>query len=460
MLVFSEENKMPHSKEVQRLLFKDNPPMPAPAYPGRKSRNRPGGSVLTREEFLQQETDQWLIYVMNNPLYNTTFIADKAKCLIFHLQKSNSRRQGLTVAHCRSFIKNSEQRLLPLPESFQAQQQEQEEDEINTKGNTRTSLRAEDNPPLLAPPYQEFLLDNTLGGSVQTKEDFLREQTEQWLMFVREKPVYGTTSMAHKARCLALHLRKSCSKSNKITSAKCCSLVKDAEEKLLLNLEQDLEQIDDLEPIPGCSKDQEATEIENITDTHRTLDVQETPQLVAIWKSQVGWEEQEAITGQVSPIIEKRVFPREGIIANREVLIDTDDDDDEKDKDWSLDNVKRDRFKGRWKKEWDIEQHLKMSDQELFEKSDDDDNEYKNSLLKSNDRFKERRESYGRGVCERMDYQELFLSSEPINRYVEETQAYKERKRLFCEMFLHGKSTKEILCVEKNTLKVVLDSFQ
>ena len=90
-----------------------------------------------------------------------------------------------------------------------------------------------------------------------------------------------------------------------------------------------------------------------------------------------------------------------------------------------------------------------MSDKELFEKSDDDDNEYKNSLLKSNDRFKERRESYGRGVCERMTDQELFLSSQPINRYVEETQAYKERKRLFCEMFLHGKSTKDILCAKK-----------
>ena len=101
----------------------------------------------------------------------------------------------------------------------------------------------------------------------------------------------------------------------------------------MLNLEQDLEQIDDLEPIPGCSKDQEATEIENITDIHRTLDVQETPQMVANRKSQVGWEEQEAITGQVSPIIEKRVFPREGIIANREVLIDTDDDNDKEDKD-------------------------------------------------------------------------------------------------------------------------------
>ena len=120
MLIFSEENKMPHSKEVQRLLFKDNPPMPAPAYPGRKSRNRPGGSVFTREEFLQQETDQWLIYVKDNPMYNKTFMADKAKCLIYHLRKSNSIRQGLTVAHCHSFINNSEQRLLPPPESIQA----------------------------------------------------------------------------------------------------------------------------------------------------------------------------------------------------------------------------------------------------------------------------------------------------------------------------------------------------
>ena len=65
----------------------------------------------------------------------------------------------------------------------------------------------------------------------------------------------------------------------------------------MVNLEQHLEQIDDLEPIPGCSKDQEAKEIENVTDMQRKFDVQETLQLVAIRKSQVGWEEQETING-------------------------------------------------------------------------------------------------------------------------------------------------------------------
>ena len=126
----------------------------------------------------------------------------------------------------------------------------------------------------------------------------------------------------------------------------------------------------------------------------RTFDVQETPRLVGIRESQVGWKEQEEITSLVHPSIEEGIITREDIIANREVLIDTHDDNDEKDKNWSLDEEKRERFKGRWKKEWDIEQLLKMSDKELFEKSDDDDIQYKNSLLKSNNRFKERRESY------------------------------------------------------------------
>ena len=80
---------MPHSKEVQRLLFKDNPPMPAPAYPGRKSRNRPEGSVLTREEFLQQETDQWLIHVKDNPMYKVTFHWIVVDIYVFHQNKDS-----------------------------------------------------------------------------------------------------------------------------------------------------------------------------------------------------------------------------------------------------------------------------------------------------------------------------------------------------------------------------------
>ena len=102
---------------------------------------------------------------------------------------------------------------------------------------------------------------------------------------------------------------------------------------------------------------------------------------------------------------------------------------------------------------------LKMSDEELFENNDIDNNENIISLLQSNEKFRERREIYGRDVCKRMKDEELFLSSQSVNKYVEETEAYKERSA-FCNMFLDGKTSWDILNAEKDTLKVVIQSSE
>ena len=281
-------------------------------------------------------------------MYKVTFHFDKAKCLIFHLRKSDTKRQGITLAHCSAFIKNAEQRLLPPPDDFQEQQEEQEEEKEHTQGGCRKSLRAEDNPPEQAPAYQ--------GGSVQTKEDFLREQTEQWLQFVKEKPVYQTTSLAHKARCLALHLRKSNSKSSKLTSAECRSLIKCAEELLFVNLEQDLEHIENTnEQDQGCSQIQEGTQVQRATELQGISDVPGHSKMHGNREVQGDREVQLAMSDLVNSSAEEDNINVDVKITETRYLMDIDDEDDDKDKDWCLKESKSERFKGRWKKEWEIE---------------------------------------------------------------------------------------------------------
>ena len=116
---------MPHSKDVKRLLYSENPPEPAPAYPGRKSRNNTSGSTLTWQEFLQEEADQWVLYVMTKPSYSTTFMADKTKCLMQHLR--NTKKSKLTQAQLRKLIESAERRLLIEQDSDQEVKNEQGE---------------------------------------------------------------------------------------------------------------------------------------------------------------------------------------------------------------------------------------------------------------------------------------------------------------------------------------------
>ena len=99
---FSEKGFMPHDKDVKRLLYSKNPPEPAPAYPGRRSRNNTSGSTLTWQEFVQEETDQWLKYVIKSPSYSITYMADKMKCLMQHLRFT--KKSKLTQLQLPSLI--------------------------------------------------------------------------------------------------------------------------------------------------------------------------------------------------------------------------------------------------------------------------------------------------------------------------------------------------------------------
>jgi hypothetical protein len=70
---------------------------------------------MTRMEFLQEMTNEWLLFVKDKPMYDQTFMADKAKCLISHLSRSNlGGRDKLTHAKCRKLIVHAELRLMEI----------------------------------------------------------------------------------------------------------------------------------------------------------------------------------------------------------------------------------------------------------------------------------------------------------------------------------------------------------
>ena len=113
---------MPHSQKVIRLKVTDNPPESAPKYPGKWSRKNENGILQTKMEFLQGVTNQWLDYVKDNPVYDQTYTADKAKVLICHLKGQAQGPNKVTHSQCKQLVTTAELRLQklehPLAENY------------------------------------------------------------------------------------------------------------------------------------------------------------------------------------------------------------------------------------------------------------------------------------------------------------------------------------------------------
>ena len=105
---------MPHSQDVIRLKVSDNPPESAPQYPGKWSRKNEGGSLQTKMEFLQEVTNRWLEFVKDNPAYDQTYTADKAKVLICHLKGKAQGGNKVTHSQCKQLVTTAEVRLQKL----------------------------------------------------------------------------------------------------------------------------------------------------------------------------------------------------------------------------------------------------------------------------------------------------------------------------------------------------------
>ena len=107
-------HKMPHSKKNIKITVSDNPNKKPPQYPGPgmfKQINKQG-TILSRQEWLEEQTDKWVQHMSVKPAYTKTYLSDKALVLLSHLSntlitvgpKSNKEDYGL----CRELIMKSE----------------------------------------------------------------------------------------------------------------------------------------------------------------------------------------------------------------------------------------------------------------------------------------------------------------------------------------------------------------
>ena len=138
-------------KSVTRLTVADNPEERAPLYPGKWSRNNLNGSALSKNEYLEEKTSEWLDHVKNKEMYTKTSLADKVKVLVLHLGLSSKKgRQGKTTnQQLKDFIASAELRLKEKEQSRekggQVDHEMQEiEGEEQRQGGSSTEQRRED----------------------------------------------------------------------------------------------------------------------------------------------------------------------------------------------------------------------------------------------------------------------------------------------------------------------------
>ena len=68
--------------------------------------------MLSRQAYLQEQSDQWFLYVKEKLAYRNTSMANKARCLRHHLSNSHSKKYKVSQIQCRKFVKSAEYRLM------------------------------------------------------------------------------------------------------------------------------------------------------------------------------------------------------------------------------------------------------------------------------------------------------------------------------------------------------------
>ena len=69
---------------ANQLSVADNP-QPRPIYPGKWNRNNKAGSLLTKEEWMQDQAKLWVQKMQEKPLYKKTHLSKKALLLASYL---------------------------------------------------------------------------------------------------------------------------------------------------------------------------------------------------------------------------------------------------------------------------------------------------------------------------------------------------------------------------------------
>ena len=197
---------MPHSKFVPRIKVKDNPEK-APEYPGRFSRNNLGGVTISRDKFLQDQTNKWVRHMSDKQEYKKTYMADKALVLLSHLSKTLTKGHRMgghirqnNILLCRKLIITSEARL-------KQEEKVRQEGEVTLEGfvniDSDISQEGEMSQEMEAPKLNTVMMeqvqdeiDNVSGGPIEelqrgSRREVLGELRDEVLGELRDEVLEG-----------------------------------------------------------------------------------------------------------------------------------------------------------------------------------------------------------------------------------------------------------------------------
>ena len=197
---------MPHHKFVTRNKVKDNPEK-APEYPGRFSRNNQGGVTMSRDKFLQDQTNKWVRHMSDKQEYKKTYMADKALVLLSHLSKTLTKghRMGGHVRQdniflCRKLIITSEARLRQEGKARQEGEVMLEgvvniDGDISQEGEMSQEMEVPKLTTVMMEQVQDKL-DNISGGPIEelqrgTRREVLGELRDEVLGELRDEVLEG-----------------------------------------------------------------------------------------------------------------------------------------------------------------------------------------------------------------------------------------------------------------------------
>ena len=89
------------------LKVANNPPEPAPPYPGKWSRNNKSGIMLSMDEFLEEKASEWYNFVKVQSNYKNMFMTNKARLLLSHLCHCLPTRT-IKQSKCRQLVQRLE----------------------------------------------------------------------------------------------------------------------------------------------------------------------------------------------------------------------------------------------------------------------------------------------------------------------------------------------------------------
>ena len=81
ILIFQTNNKM--------ITRADCPSKIADPYPGKRSKNNPAGSLLTRKEYVEKQVQDWIEHFKDSEQYQHELVTSKVRYLVQHLKVFN-----------------------------------------------------------------------------------------------------------------------------------------------------------------------------------------------------------------------------------------------------------------------------------------------------------------------------------------------------------------------------------